>query len=112
MHKLVIKSSGVIDAAENTPSVPLRHIDSFSVQINVTAANSPNGINAQVQGSNDDTNWVNITDASVALSGTGTSLIAVNDCAYKHTRVAFSRTSGSVTASAIFVGAERQVRGR
>lgn len=111
MYRKEIRASAVIDEAENTDSISLRYIDSFSVAVDVTDDSSPSGIVAKVQASNDDSNWVDISGASATLSATGNYLIEVDNCAYRWARVAITRSSGSVTASIIFNGSEREVRG-
>lgn len=109
MHKEQILSSQTISSNTNSSVVNLRLIDNYAVQVNVTAVSSPSGGNVKLQGSNDNSNWSDLSGTSNSISATGTILINRVDDGFKYIRAVFEISSGSYTADAVLTGRERKV---
>lgn len=98
--------SGVMSADITSGSLDVSWFTRVSVQVLWSAGSSPVG-NVYVQGSNDDSNFENITGANFALSGnSGSQLIELDDCAFAYVRVFYDRTSGDGTMDKIVLCAK------
>ena len=61
----------------------------------------------KVQGSNDETNWVDISGATANITATGSLLINVADVGYRWIRPVYTITTGQVSVSTLVTGKER-----
>lgn len=82
-------------ATVTSESIPLNTIISFCVQIVWSAGSTPMGV-TYLEASNDNTNWTQVTDSVLAVSGnTGSNMVNVEKSAYGYVRVVYLRSSGS-----------------
>lgn len=109
MHKVKLLESAVISSATNSASQKLRYIRDLSVQIIISAVDTPVSASVKLQASNDDTNYSDISGTSSAISATGNVLINVDGAGYKYIRAVFAISSGTITAEVIFVGKEYDI---
>lgn len=110
MYKAQMLASQVVDQDTlSTESTNLRYIDNYAVQVHTSAVSSPVGFSVKLQGSNDDTNWVDISGTSNNVTGTGTIIINRVDDGFKYVRAQVNRTSGTITSSILITGRERRI---
>lgn len=95
-----VTDSRSITATVNLDSVELYKCSEYSVQLNITNSSSAD-IEFKVQVSNDNTNFVDLTDSELAITADVIHLLEVVAVSYKFMRVTFTRTSGSFTAETI-----------
>lgn len=74
----------------------------LAVQLVLTSASSPSGITAILQGSLDGTNFFDV-GSSINLTANGTLKLTATSVEYKHYRVKYARTSGSIVSTETFM---------
>lgn len=97
-----------ISSDTTTSEIQTTYVDSIAAQVNVTAVNSPSGGEAQLQGSNDGSNWINI-GSSTSISSTGSFLLQDADVGYKKVRVILRISSGDYDADVLLSGQEKDI---
>ena len=86
------------------PSCSLTDLPKYCFQTVYTGCTNAVGT-FQIQGSNDNTNWVPITGATVTLStftGSDTDLYEIIQASYYYVRLVYTATSGSGTLTVSF----------
>lgn len=79
--------------------------EAFSVQI-ITANQSSANYSAQVEVSNDDSNWDAVSGATATITADGSDTIAVSSAPYKYARVTLTRTAGTADFTIRIFGTE------
>jgi hypothetical protein len=102
-----VEAALTVNAALQTTAVKAPEATYVAFQVVASASSSPVGTAIQVQGSIDGTNFANLGSA-VNVTGNGAFMVAISgsDCAYKHYRLSYTRSSGSyvATTSVLFKG--------
>ena len=97
-----ILDAQALSASFQSASMQTGWVDNIGIQLNVTT--SANTGQFAIQGSNDNTNWANVTvsPSIPALAGANTViLVNINQWPFEYIRIGFTlgtRTNGSVTA--------------
>ena len=84
-------------AVDVSPFGPL----TLAVQLVLTSASTPSGITAILQGSLDGTNFFDV-GSSINLTGNGVLKLTATSVEYKHYRVTYARSSGSIVSTETF----------
>ena len=85
-------------AVDVSPFGPL----TIAVQLVLTSASAPSGITAILQGSLDGTNFFDV-GSSINLTGNGVLKLTATSVEYKHYRVTYARSSGSIVSTETFM---------
>lgn len=94
-----IVSNGDMSADITSSVIEIKEARSYCIQ--TVYSGTPTGT-LKVQGSNDNTNWSDVSGLSVSLSGSsGSSLLSDAAPAYAYVRLFYDATSGSGTLNAI-----------
>ena len=91
-----------ISATTQLDSNNMEDAESYTVQINTTAASSLD-VDFTIEVSNDDTNWATLDGSSQNFTTNTTHVLEVTTVSYKFMRVVYTRTAGSATFGTITV---------
>ena len=94
-------TNGAMTTNINSTAVDLRQSLGCSIQATVTAGSSPSGT-LKLQGSNDNSNWVDVAGTSSTVSGNTSIMWNVQQTFYRYIRCAYAFTSGSGTLNVNF----------
>lgn len=89
------KSGAAVDVSKYGPLT-------LAVQLVLTAASSPSGITAILQGSLDGTNYFDV-GSSINLTANGTLKLTATSVEYMYYRVTYARSSGSIVSTERFM---------
>lgn len=94
------EANQTVDGAKNSASYDVAGIggDSIAFVVTASSSSSPTGTTVQLQGSLDDTNWVNVGSA-VSVTGDGSFSVSQDRPPYRYYRVALAHSSGSYVAT-------------
>lgn len=113
MYKAQILSSTQLNSSGDTSTTVtnLRYIYNYCVHVNITAAANTSGPpTVKLQGSNDNSNWADISGTSNNITGTGTILINRVDDAFKYVKAVFTLGgSDDITVDVLITGREQKV---
>ena len=93
-----------VDSAKSGSSVDVSPYGplTLAVQLVLTSSSTPSGITAILQGSLDGTNFFDI-GSSINLTGNGVMKLTATSVEYKHYRVNYARSSGSIVSTETFM---------
>lgn len=91
-------------ASFNSSTVDMRGLNQGSFQVNITTGGAVSWT-VVVQGSNDNTNFVNL-NTPTAVTGSDNLIFGFGDLSCLYYRVAFTRTSGTLSTATVHVGAK------
>jgi hypothetical protein len=101
MRKRLIETqieSAVVNAARNSTATDIGAGETVAFVCTASASSSPVGTTITLQGSLDNTNFVNIGSA-VSVTGDGSFAVSEANPCYRYYRVAYARSSGSYTST-------------
>lgn len=93
-----------VDAAKAGTAVDVSSLGplTVAVQLVLSAASSPTGITATLQGSLDGTNFFDV-GSSINLTANGVQKLAATSVEYRFYRVRYARSSGSIVSTETFM---------
>jgi hypothetical protein len=110
MKQLLSPSAAMTEGTTNSSGALIKFVDHYAVQTNVSAISVTTGISVKLQGSTDNSNWVDITGTTISLTATGSVMSNVANAGYKYVRAQFVLgSSDTLTAESIITGKERRV---
>jgi len=97
-----ITQSQVVTANVNLATIAVNTVDTFSVQLTLSA-NSGSNAAFKIQGSNDGTNFGDITNMTLAATANGTAILSVPRLDVLYVRGVFTASAGTITAALTWV---------
>lgn len=98
MKEYALISDGAAGADFTSVEMGLGDLDRFSIQVDFTGGALAGTL--WLQASNDNADWVNVTDSDQAITSGASHMWNVQGAAYKFVRVFWDYTSGAGTLSA------------